>query len=347
MEEFSVRVIARLRTKVSEARELGQYTLLYKIGEGGMGEVYRATHAMLRRPTAIKILHADRANASTVTRFRREVELTSQLTHPNTIAIYDYGRTPEGVFYYAMEYLPGITVDRLVKEDGAQPEARVVHILRQTAGSLAEAHAVGLIHRDIKPANIMVCERGGQFDVVKVLDFGLVRKMDSQSTALTQINTLTGTPLYLSPEAIQTPNEVDARTDLYALGAVAYFLVTGTHVFSGKNVIEICSQHLHDAPEPPSRRLGREVAPELEQIILHCLAKRREDRPESAIALLDALVAIRRITRWGRSEARAWWKGRDMGEGVSGGEAEMVGSVADQESEVAPTLVVDLQGRGR
>ena len=225
-------VVGRLRQRAAkasiEARELGQYTLDQKIGSGAMGVVYRAHHGMLQRPTAVKLLELDKTSDRTIARFEREVQLTSQLNHPNTIAIYDYGRTPEGIFYYAMEYLDGLDLQTLVDRCGAQPEGRVIHILRQICGSLNEAHGIGLIHRDIKPANIILCQRGGEHDVVKVLDFGLVKAVDEErQIKLTATGVMLGTPLYMSPEAIQRPEAVDGRNDLYAVGAVGYFMITG------------------------------------------------------------------------------------------------------------------------
>ena len=193
-----------------------------------MGKVYRARHALLRRPTAVKLLEAASASGEAVTRFEREVQAASSLTHPNTIAIFDYGRTPEGVFYYAMEFLDGITLGELVGEDGAQPESRVVFIMRQMVESLAEAHAAGMIHRDLKPSNVMLCERGGLRDFAKVLDFGLVRAEDSDDLTVTSVESLTGTPLYLSPEALESPETVSPRSDVYQLGAIAYYLLTAT-----------------------------------------------------------------------------------------------------------------------
>src|SRR3954447_9058721 len=199
-------VIYGLRVEVREARRLGQYVLEQKIGEGGMGEVYRARHGMMRRPSALKLMRADNA-ASSLVRFEREVQLTSRLTHPNTITIFDYGRTHDGVFYYAMELLDGATLQRIVELDGAQAPGRVVRILTMACGALAEAHAIGLIHRDIKPANIMLCMQGGERDVVKLLDFGLVKELavDEGEAKLTGASTITGTPQYMAPESILTP----------------------------------------------------------------------------------------------------------------------------------------------
>ena len=253
------RTIHGLRKEVQKIR-LGQYTLEEKLGQGGMGVVYRASHAMLRRPTAIKLL-SNSTDPSALARFEREVQRTAMLTHPNTVTVFDYGRTPDGVFYYAMELLDGATLDEIVEVDGPQPAARVIHLLDQAAASLAEAHGAGLIHRDVKPGNILVVERGGISDLVKVLDFGLVkdigpRRDDGPSAAptLTVANAITGTPLYMSPEAVVAPETADPRSDLYALGAVGYWLLTGTHVFSG-SLVEVCAHHLHSEPEPPSARL--------------------------------------------------------------------------------------------
>ena len=298
-----------MSNRMRKAERLGQYTLEEKIGEGGMGAVYLARHAMLRRPTAIKLIKEGQVKPETLMRFEREVQLTSQLSNPNTVAIYDYGRTPDGVFYYAMEYLPGITLDNLVMNDGPQPERRVVHILRQICSSLAEAHARGMIHRDIKPANIMVLERGGMYDVVKVLDFGLVKDITSGDQNVTAMNTVPGTPHFLSPEAIQHPDAIDARTDLYAVGAVGYFLLTGSFVFSGTSAIEVLGKQVSDSPDDPSERLGRSLDPYLQGLILQCLAKDPADRLADAGALLEALSSGYQspIGTWTQKEAAAWW----------------------------------------
>jgi hypothetical protein len=306
-------VIERLGKRAARAtiraRQLGQYTLEEKIGEGGMGEVYRAHHAMLRRPTAVKLLRVDRASKTDIARFEREVRLTSRLTHPNTIAIFDYGRTADGVFYYAMELLPGVSLDRLVKTLGPLPPARVIHILRQVCESLAEAHGIGLIHRDIKPANIIVCERGGAFDVAKVLDFGIVKDLSGNGDQdLTRAGTFTGTPQYLSPEAIRTPGEVDARSDIYALGAVAYFLLTGRPVFEGLTVPEVCAKHLNDPPMPLSEAADQEIPEDLERVVLACLEKDPMSRPGTVTELYEELSACEDSGSWSREDARRWWE---------------------------------------
>ena len=293
---------------VLAAKELGQYQLEEKLGEGGMGVVYRGRHKLLRRPTAIKLLHPDKSTDESVARFEREVQLTCQLNHPNTIAIFDYGRTPEGLFFYAMEYLDGINLESLVGRFGPQPEGRVIHILAQICGSLAEAHEVGLVHRDIKPANIILNRRGGESDVVKVLDFGLVKAVDATKTAgLTSANAVLGTPLYMSPEAVETPDSIDSRSDLYAVAAVGYFLLTGTPVFSGKSVVEICMNHVHMPPARPTDRLGKPVASDLEAVLLKGLEKKPSDRYTSARELAEALLACAAARAWTRREAAAWW----------------------------------------
>jgi serine/threonine-protein kinase len=304
------RSIFGLRQQVREAWQLGQYTLLEKIGEGGMGTVYRASHAMLRRPTAVKLLPPGDAGTERLQRFEREVQLTSRLTHPNTVAIFDYGRTPDGVFYYAMEYLEGLNLEDLARHDGPQPAGRVVHVLRQVAGSLAEAHEVGLIHRDVKPANvILVAQRGGASDVAKVVDFGLVKDLD-QATDLSREDRIAGTPLYLAPEAITTPGRVGARSDLYSLGCVGYYLLTGQPVFEGRNVVEVCGHHLHSRPVPPAERLGQPVPEGLQALLLSCLEKEPSRRPSFAGEFLEALDALRDVPPWSNEQARGWWTTR-------------------------------------
>jgi eukaryotic-like serine/threonine-protein kinase len=305
-------VIYGLRQQVREASQLGQYTLEEKLGEGGMGAVYRARHALLRRPTAIKLLPLGKAGEANVKRFEREVQLTAELSHPNTVSIFDYGRTPDGVFYYAMEYLEGLDLETLVRADGAQLPARALHVLKQVAGALAEAHDRGLIHRDVKPANIILCERGGVADVAKVVDFGLVKSIEGTPSdpGLTRVDAIAGTPLYISPEALTAPETVDGRSDLYGLGAVGYFLVTGQTVFEGRTVVEIASHHLHTKPTPPSERLGSPLPPRLEAVILACLEKDKERRPRNAHGLLQTLAACDDVGVWREDEARGWWETR-------------------------------------
>jgi serine/threonine-protein kinase len=302
-----------LRRAVDEVRRLGQYTLEQKLGEGGMGVVYRASHAMLRRPTAVKLLLPERAGKDALARFEREVRRTAMLTHPNTVTVFDYGSTTDGVFYYAMELLEGASLEEIVQVDGPQPPERVIHLLEQAAGSLAEAHDAGLIHRDIKPANIMVVDRGGISDLVKVVDFGLVKDIalasgaEPAQPALTLANTITGTPLYMAPESLTAPDTIDARADLYALGMVGFWLLTGTHVFDGRTVVEVCAHHLYSVPEPPSARTNTPVAADLEAVILACLAKQPNDRPRSAHELRRHLRACTGAGTWTNERAAQWW----------------------------------------
>jgi hypothetical protein len=300
------KVIYGLHEIAREARQLGQYALEEKIGEGGMGEVYRAHHAMLRRPTAVKLLSGDGSEAQ-LRRFEKEVQLTARLTHPNTISIYDYGRTPDGVFYYAMELLDGLTLHELVQKDGAQPAGRVIHLLRQVCAALKEAHGIGLIHRDIKPANIHLCRRGDVPDFVKVLDFGLVREVkNAADVTRSTVDAVVGTPLFMAPEAILTPDKLDARADIYGLGCVAYYLVAGTPPFTGESAVEVLAHHLHSPPTAPSRRIS--VPDDLERVIMTCLAKDRIDRPQSADALSRTLEQCADAKTWTEADAAAWWK---------------------------------------
>ena len=301
------RVIHRLRKEVSDIQSLGQYNLNRKLGEGAMGVVYEAQHGMLKRPTAIKLLRPELADPDALDRFRREVQLTAKLTHPNTVTIYDYGRTPDGLFYYAMELLDGATLTEVVKAGGPQSIERVVRILRDAALALNEAHAVGLIHRDIKPSNIMLARQGGVPDVTKVLDFGLVKNLGKVDD-LEKTNTMSikGTPHYLSPEAIQDPQGIDARTDLYALGAVGYYLLAGRHVFDGKTIMEVCLHHVHTKPTPLSEVSSVEIPAGLEAIIMACLEKDQVNRPASGQELADALDRLA-VARWTRADAEAWW----------------------------------------
>ncbi|HWA78653.1 MAG TPA: serine/threonine-protein kinase [Polyangiaceae bacterium] len=307
------RVIYGLQREVQTAQRLGQYVLGELIGEG-MGAVYQAQHALLRRPTAVKLLHPDRVGPQSLARFEREVQITARLTHPNTVAIFDYGHTPDGVFYYAMEYLEGVSLQELVERFGPQPQGRVVHILIQAAGALAEAHSLALIHRDIKPANMLFCERGGMPDVVKLVDFGLVKRVGpSNDPELTQADAITGTPQFLAPESIIDPSAVDHRVDIYGLGCVAYFLLTGKPPFEGKSVVEVCGHHLHSAPQKPSERLGAPLDAELEALVLACLEKKPDARPRDAAQLLSTLSSCAARLPWTAEDARTFWAGAGRG----------------------------------
>ena len=333
---FSSWRIARLEGQIGTERQLGPYVLEEKIGEGGMGVVYRARHAMLRRPTAVKLLRPGQASPESLARFEREVQLASQLTHPNTIEIYDYGCTAEGTFYYAMEYLAGITLAELVAVSGAVSPARAVYLLKQICGSLREAHAAGLVHRDIKPHNIMLCQRGGQADFVKVLDFGLVKNIETPRAAeITATGKLAGTPLYLSPERVTQPQVVDPRSDIYAVGAVGYNLVTGRPIFPSTSELDVLYHVMNVVPSAPREVVG-DVPIELDRLLMRCLAKRPVDRPANMAEVLADLERIEaQLPRWTQADAQAWWQAAEgkllgIGHGViAAGLGENGAGVAD------------------
>ena len=290
---FASSRIEGLRREAAEARRLGQYLLREQLGAGGMGEVYRAEHVLLRRPCALKLIRPERAgDPKNLRRFEREVQVTATLTHPNTVQIFDYGHAEDGTFYYVMEYLPGLTLEEVVKRDGPLPPTQVIHFLRQICGALTEAHGRGLIHRDIKPGNVMICERGGIRDVAKLLDFGLVLPPMSESDGerLTQDGMVTGTPAYLSPEQAGGQENVDARSDIYSLGALAYFLLKGQPPFAGRSGVKMLAAHLYEKPEPITA-LRPEVPPDLETVVLRCLAKKPEERFADVESLHAALTA--------------------------------------------------------
>ena len=318
-------------------QKLGQYHVEERIGEGGNGTVFRARHALLRRPTALKLMNPLFARSEAARkRFEHEVRLTSGLSHPNTVSIYDFGRTSDGTLYYAMELLEGGTLDRVVQISGPLPAGRVIHFLTQASGSLAEAHAKGLIHRDIKPSNLIVCERGGLYDVIKVVDFGLVKELASDDGHLTRADVIVGTPFFMAPETISSPATAGPKSDLYALGAVGYFLLTGRHVFEGESAVEICAAHLHDTPERPSEKSGLPIPADLEEIIMQCLAKDPAERPESAGALQALLAACAAAGTWTQQDARSWWQEHASG---LGGPAEGAAPMSQTE------LLVDLDTR--
>ena len=288
-------------------RKVGAYRLLERIGEGGMADIYLARHDLLKRAAAVKILKLARSTDELSARFRREVQLASSLSHPNTIEIFDYGHTRDGHLYYAMEYLDGLTVSQIVGRDGALPVARALHILRQVCEALGEAHGKGLVHRDIKPENVMACRYGGLYDFVKVLDFGLVKNLSQQHTRdLTRDLRILGTPLYMAPERLRNPADVDARADIYSVGALAFFMLTGRRLFESADDLELTSKVLNDEPVPPSR-LVPGLPTGLEQLILRCLAKHREDRPQRVGELAEAFDELGRTHRWSQAEALAWW----------------------------------------
>jgi hypothetical protein len=298
---------ARLRAARSEreARRVGEYVLERRLGGGAMGEVFLARHGLLRRPTAIKLLRADMMSPEAIERFEREVRVTATLSHPNTVAIYDYGRAEDGAFYYAMEFLDGVDLESLVAAFGPQPEARVIHLLRQACGALGESHDAGVVHRDVKLANLYLCARGGRRDVLKVLDFGLVKARED--VQLTRASLIVGTPEYMAPELFESARNASVLTDVYALGCAAYVLLTGSRPFEGSSLAELCNAHLTRAVEPPSRRLGRGVDAALERVVVACLAKRPHERPQSmreVVMLLDRSPLAR---AWAPDDADAFW----------------------------------------
>jgi serine/threonine-protein kinase len=309
-------VVTRLGRQVAKERELGSYRLGELLGRGGMGEVYKASHRMLARPAAIKLIHPemlaaqDRKSAGlAVARFRREAEAAAQLRSPHTVELYDFGETEDGTLYFVMELLEGMDLETLVRKEGPLPQERVIHILQQVCESLEEAHVNGLVHRDIKPANIHVGRLGLRHDFAKVLDFGLVKSIlpaageDSMATAA---GLTPGTPAYMAPE-LALGEHVDGRADLYALGCVAYFLLTGQLVFEAGSGLQMIAKHIQETPAPPSQRSELEIAPELDRTVLACLAKRPEDRPQSA-AELDRMLAEVELEPWSEEAATRWWR---------------------------------------
>jgi hypothetical protein len=289
--------------------EMGQYILKEKLGGGGMGEVFLAEHRLLKRLCAIKLIRPERAReAGMLARFEREVWTTAKLRHPHTVGIYDYGHLDDGTFFYVMEYLPGLNLQQLVEHCGRLPPARAVYLLRQICGALHEAHGIGLVHRDIKPDNVLVCRLGGAHDVAKLFDFGLVWTVDGGELAsrLTQAGSLLGTPYFMSPEQV-TGEEIDQRSDLFSLGAVAYFLLTGKLPFEGKNPLAVMYARLKEAVPPPTVHCP-ELPPDLERIVLQCLAVEKGNRFPTAKALQQALAACRCAGEWDEERAQGWWE---------------------------------------
>ena len=288
-----------LRQESFTARRLGQYQLIRRLGAGAMGEVYLAEHALLRRPCVIKLIRPERAgDPKSLRRFEREVQATATLTNWHTVEIFDYGHAVDGTFYYVMEYLPGLNLEQLVRRDGPLPPERVIHLLRQLCAALREAHAVGLIHRDIKPANVITGERGGLPDVAKLLDFGLVHEqaISRGGEKLTQDGAITGTPAYMSPEQAAGKEDLDSRSDIYSLGAVAYFLLTGQPPFVRDTAMQVIAAHLCDAVHPPGR-LRPDAPANLQAVILRCLEKDPAQRLQSADGLDNALAQCERVGR--------------------------------------------------
>jgi serine/threonine-protein kinase len=305
---YSAFLLNGLRTQLHHARKFGQYQLVRKLGEGGMGEVYLAEHQLLKRPCALKLIKAEAgADPVALGRFEREVQSAARLRHPNTIDIYDYGHTDDGTFYYVMEYLEGMSLSDLVRRAGPLPDGRVIYLFRQVCAGLAEAHHLGLVHRDLKPANVFVAVSGGESDVAKVLDFGLVKlTKDPGAATLTAEMTVSGTPMFMAPEQAVGDRSLDARADIYALGAMMYYALTGKPPFTGETAFAIMMAHGRDPVVPPSQA-GASVSEELERVVLRCLAKKPDDRYPSVKALGEALAACSSAADWGPSQADAWW----------------------------------------
>ncbi len=302
--------ISVLRQQAFAARRLGQYRIKHRLGAGGMGEVYLAEHVLLRRPCALKLIRPEWAGDPTnLARFEREVQATATLTHPNIVEIFDYGRADDGTFYYAMEYLPGLSLHQLVRRYGPLPPERAVHLLRQVCGALQEAHAAALNHRDVKPGNVLVCQRGGQHDVAKLLDFGLVRAhgLAGPGEKLTQEGAIAGTPAYMSPEQAAGKADVDARSDLYSLGAVAYFLLTGRPPFVRDSAVQTLAAHLGEPVVAPDRHRP-DVPADLQAVVLRCLEKAPARRFPDAGELAQALARCRCADQWAQEQAADWWR---------------------------------------
>jgi serine/threonine-protein kinase len=322
---WGVYTINSLRTEAYRAKQLGQYKLKRLIGSGGMGDVYLGEHQLMKRPCAIKVIRPEKAgDPKVLARFEREVQATAKLSHWNSIDIFDYGRADDGTFYYVMEYLPGMNLSELVRRYGPLTPARAIHLLRQACDALQEAHDVGLVHRDIKPANIFAAVRGGLFDVAKLLDFGLAKPLSNlDSDQITQEGTITGSPLFMSPEQAIGDREPDARSDVYAMGSVLYYLLTGKPPFEDERPMRVLIAHAHDAPVPPSQH-NPDVPDDLELVVMRCLQKNPDDRYQRAFELMVALDDCDDAGRWTREQARDWWQRNERGAMQS--EAELVAS---------------------
>ena len=291
-------------------RRLGQYTIGGEIGHGGMGTVFHGQHQLLQRDVAVKVLEQSKATDRAMSRFEREVQMTAKLRHPNTIEIYDYGKTPDGTFFYVMEYVRGISLQELVDHYGRQPAERVIYLLLQICGSICEAHKFGMVHRDIKPANLLVTTQAGLHDLVKVLDFGLVKELNRETVdaPVTRMGSVTGTPLYMSPESVRDASKSDYRSDLYSIGAVGYTLLTGLPTFEATTSADICVLQLNQEPIRPSKRIGQHIADDLQNLLMSCLRKNPEERPSSVSELADTLAQCEDAQSWTQADACQWWE---------------------------------------
>jgi serine/threonine protein kinase len=305
---------------VTEARELGSYRLVERLGQGGMGEVWRAQHRLLARPAAIKLirpsaLRSTAASDDAIRRFEREAQVTAGLSSPHTVQLFDFGVADDGSFYYVMELLDGLDLETLVRRHGPVPAVRMIYLLRQVCHSLAEAESRGLVHRDIKPANLFVCKYGGEYDFVKVLDFGITKDaahmIETGAIAFTRDNVVHGTPAYIAPEQALGGAPVDGRADIYAAGCVAYFLLTGQLVFTADTPMALVVRHAHTRPTPPSERSELPIPPALDRVVLDCLSKNPNDRPQSAKELSRRLAEIAGSEPWTEERARAWWEAHE------------------------------------
>ena len=317
MAYVGARVVYTLGKAVTEARQLGSYQLVERLGQGGMGEVWRARHRLLARPAAIKLIRPTdlsdaRGAGEALNRFEREAQITAGLTSPHTVHLFDFGMADDGTFYYVMELLNGLDLETLVRQHGPMPAERAIYLLRQVCHSLAEAESCGLVHRDIKPANLFVCRYGGEYDFVKVLDFGIAKirhdVMETGALGFTRDNVIQGTPAYIAPEQALGGAPIDGRADVYATGCVAYFLVTGEVVFTGDTPMAVVVHHAHTRPTAPSERSELRIPPALDRLILECLAKNPADRPPSARDLAQRLSSIEGLDAWTDDRAREWWE---------------------------------------
>jgi eukaryotic-like serine/threonine-protein kinase len=311
MAYVGARVVYQLGSEVKRARELGSYRLEEKLGQGGMGEVWRARHHMLARPAAIKLIRRGGHSEEAVRRFEREAQVIARLRSPHTVDLFDFGVATDGTFYYVMELLDGLDVDTLLRRFGPVPPERAVYLLRQICHSLSEAQSYGLVHRDIKPANVFLCRYGEEYDFVKVLDFGIVRagpEPVDTGELQTQDNRIQGTPAFMAPEqAMGSGGGLDGRADIYAIGCVAYWLLTGQFVFTADSAVGLIVQHASVAPQPPSARTSQVIPRALDELVLSCLAKDPTDRPQSARELSRRLAEVDGADRWTQERAQAWW----------------------------------------
>jgi hypothetical protein len=325
---ISARAIYRLGRDVKRAQEMGSYRLVDQLGSGGMGEVWRARHRMLVRPAAVKLIHPDALGMDSqgakvlISRFEREAQVTASLQSPHTVELYDFGTTEDGTFYYVMELLEGIDLEKLIRQFGPLPPERVVHIVRQVCASLGEAHKRGLVHRDVKPANVYLCQRAFEYDFAKVLDFGLVKWHTAAPTDedlhLSQTGSILGTPSYMAPEIARGEGPIDGRADLYAVGCLAHWLLTGQLVFAGRTYAAMLLAHASEEASPPSKKAEQAIPPSLDAVVLSCLEKEPQNRVQTAEDLIAQLDRVEFAQPWTNERAEQWWKEHGGGSGSGG-----------------------------